>query len=62
MAFDLLPAPLVADIEARTGPISKVESVTEGYNSQIAVRIRCTTGNYFVKGLQTSHKLSLIHI
>lgn len=56
MAFDLLPADLVADIEARTGPISEVESATEGYNSQIAARIRCTTGTYFVKGLQEGHR------
>lgn len=56
MAFDVLPAALVAGIEARTGPIGEVEPVSEGYNSQIAARIRCAAGTYFVKGLQTSHK------
>lgn len=56
MAFDSLPAALVADIETCTGPICEVTPASEGYNSQIAARIRCTTGIYFVKGLQTSHK------
>ncbi|MBM9505844.1 aminoglycoside phosphotransferase [Actinacidiphila acididurans] len=56
MAFGILPPGLVADIEARTGPIGEVVSVSEGYNSQIAVRIRCASGTYFVKGLQSSHK------
>lgn len=55
-AFGLLPAALVAGIEACTGPISDVVSVTGGYNSQIAARVRSATGTYFVKGLQTSHK------
>jgi hypothetical protein len=56
MAFDVLPPGLVSGIEARTGPISEVAPVSEGYNSHIAARIHCATGTYFVKGLQSSHK------
>jgi hypothetical protein len=56
MAFDILPPCLVTDIEDRTGPIDEVVTVNEGYNSQIAARIRCTTGTYFVKGLRSNHK------
>ncbi|WP_052398318.1 aminoglycoside phosphotransferase [Streptomyces sp. NRRL F-5123] len=56
IAFAVLPSRLIAGIEARTGPITEVASVREGYNSEIAARIRCATGSYFVKGLQESHK------
>lgn len=56
MAFGVLPAALVADVETYTGPISDVASVTTGYNSQIAARVHSATGTYFVKGLRTSHK------
>jgi hypothetical protein len=56
MAFDILPPCLVTGIEAHTGPIRDVVSVSAGYNSQIAARMRCDKGVYFVKGLQSKHK------
>jgi hypothetical protein len=56
MPFDALPPGCVAAIEARTGPIREVSPVAGGYNSQVAARIRCPGGTYFVKGLHAGHR------
>ncbi|GAA1392093.1 hypothetical protein GCM10009639_22950 [Kitasatospora putterlickiae] len=43
-------------VEAHTGPVLKVESETEGFNSSIAARLTSPTGTYYVKGLRADHR------
>ncbi|WP_394426438.1 aminoglycoside phosphotransferase [Streptomyces sp. SGAir0957] len=50
-----LPAKTRAAIEATTGPIHQAETVSGGYNSEIAVRLDTARGTLFVKGLRSDH-------
>lgn len=54
--FEDLPAPVLAAVEERTGPILKVEAVGQGFNSEIGARIVTESGTRFVKGLRADHK------
>lgn len=50
-----LPRAVQTEIEARTGPIQRVETVSGGYNSEIAARLDTVSGTIFVKGLRSDH-------
>ncbi|MEU6057013.1 RIO1 family regulatory kinase/ATPase [Streptomyces sp. NPDC047097] len=56
MAFDDLPAPLLAEVEKEVGPITKSETVSTGLNSEIAARIDSSASSFFVKGMRCDHK------
>lgn len=53
--WDSLPADARNAVESHAGPILKVNPVSEGLNSEIAVVIHTTDGATFVKGLRTAH-------
>jgi hypothetical protein len=55
IAFEDLPPAVLAEIEARTGPLLKVEPAKEGFNSEIAARLYTETGSIYVKGLRADH-------
>ncbi|AXK34481.1 aminoglycoside phosphotransferase [Streptomyces armeniacus] len=54
--FEDLPAPVLAAVEARTGPILKAEPVSQGFNSEIGAHVSTESGTCFVKGLRADHK------
>ncbi|MEV7925279.1 aminoglycoside phosphotransferase [Kitasatospora sp. NPDC088779] len=51
-----LPVTARRAVEAHTGPVLKVESEVEGFNSSIAARLTSPTGDYYVKGLRADHR------
>ncbi|MFD5204087.1 aminoglycoside phosphotransferase [Streptomyces sp. NPDC058375] len=55
IGLDRLPPAARAAIEEHTGPLLTVEETTEGFNSEIAVRVTSTTGTWHIKGLRTDH-------
>ncbi|WP_246143270.1 phosphotransferase [Actinacidiphila oryziradicis] len=56
VAFDDLPEPVLAAVEAETGPILKVEAVSAGLNSALSARVYTATGSVFLKGLRSDHR------
>ncbi|MEU1552165.1 aminoglycoside phosphotransferase [Streptomyces scabiei] len=54
--FEELPAAARRCLEEHTGPVLKVEPVSEGFNSEIATRVFTESGAFHVKGLRTSHR------
>ncbi|MFJ1600197.1 aminoglycoside phosphotransferase [Streptomyces sp. NPDC088261] len=55
IGFDRLPAAVRAAVERHTGPLLTVAEASEGFNSEIAVRITSAAGAWHVKGLRTDH-------
>jgi hypothetical protein len=53
--WDELEAPVRLAIEARTGRVRAVRTVSAGLNSQLAVVLDTSTGWVFVKGLRADH-------
>ncbi|MFE2111240.1 aminoglycoside phosphotransferase [Kitasatospora sp. NPDC059463] len=51
-----LPPHVRAAVEAHTGPALKADSASEGFNSEIAVRLVSQTGEYYVKGRLADHR------
>ncbi|MFE2729166.1 aminoglycoside phosphotransferase [Kitasatospora sp. NPDC059327] len=56
ISYAELPAIVQAAVEAHTGPALKVESASEGFNSEIAAHLISQSGDYYVKGLRTDHR------
>ena len=56
IAWNDLPGPLKAAIEARTGPITAARAVTAGQNSPLAAIVDTANGKVFVKGLPSDHR------
>jgi hypothetical protein len=56
IVFEDLPSSVLAAIEYRTGPVLKSETVSQGFNSEIAARVFTESGSYFIKGLRADHK------
>jgi hypothetical protein len=56
VAFDDLPIPVHTAIEAKTGPVLAVETVSAGLNSAVSARIHTAGGAVFLKGLRTDHR------
>ncbi|MFF0449692.1 aminoglycoside phosphotransferase [Streptomyces sp. NPDC004609] len=55
IAFEELPSTVLAQVEARTGPLRKIEPAKAGFNSEVAARVFTETGSIYVKGLRTDH-------
>jgi hypothetical protein len=55
LSFDDLPTAVRAAVERHTGPVVKAETVKQGLNSEIAVRLHGGAGECFVKGLRARH-------
>ncbi|SDH25346.1 hypothetical protein SAMN05216553_118159 [Lentzea fradiae] len=51
--WESLPEALHAAVIARTGPVLKARTVSEGLNSALAAVLRTESGTVFVKGLRT---------
>jgi hypothetical protein len=58
-SWEEVPAPVVAAIEANTGPIEHVHLAEAGYSSHVAAIVHTGRGRVFVKGLRTSHPAAL---
>ncbi|KPI18525.1 hypothetical protein OK074_7950 [Actinobacteria bacterium OK074] len=58
ISFEDLPAAALAAVESHTGPALKTETVSQGFNSEIAARVFTESGPLFVKGLRADHKRS----
>ncbi|MEU5342990.1 aminoglycoside phosphotransferase [Streptomyces sp. NPDC020766] len=56
ITFDDLPSNVLAAVEERIGPVLKSETVSQGFNSEIAARVFTDSGSCFVKGLRADHK------
>ncbi len=56
MSFDDLPPAVLAGVETQAGEIIKAETVSQGFNSEIAARVFTANGSCFVKGLRADHK------
>ncbi|MFE2427465.1 aminoglycoside phosphotransferase [Streptomyces sp. NPDC059373] len=56
VSFEDLPERVRAAVEARTGPIIKVETVSAGFNSAVSARIHTASGSAFTKGLPSDHR------
>lgn len=56
MSFGDLPRAVLAGIESRVGEIVRVETVSHGFNSEIAARVVTVDDSLFVKGLRADHK------
>ncbi|MET8875638.1 hypothetical protein [Nocardia sp. NPDC004604] len=54
-SWDVLPATVIAEIEARTGSIQSVRPAQVGYSSHVASTVHTARGRFFVKGLRTTH-------
>jgi hypothetical protein len=55
VAWDSLSDTALSAVEAHTGPITSVEPVSDGLNSELAVILRTTDDMTFVKGLRADH-------
>jgi hypothetical protein len=55
LQWEDLTADVRETIRAQTGPVLKVEPISEGYNSEIAVIVHTEQARTFVKGLRTEH-------
>ena len=55
VTWDSLPDGIRRDIEAQTGPLSSVEPVSSGFNSELAVVLHSADEATFVKGLRADH-------
>ncbi|MBW1601366.1 phosphotransferase [Streptomyces sp. JJ66] len=55
IAFEELPSAVLVAVEERTGPVLKIETVSQGFNSEIGARICTESGACFVKGLRADH-------
>ncbi|MGW0822208.1 aminoglycoside phosphotransferase [Streptomyces sp. NPDC002845] len=53
--FEDLPAPLLALIEERTGPVKAIDNVRDGFNSEISACLTTASGVCYVKGLRSTH-------
>lgn len=53
--WDDLPAGVRSTIQSHTGPVSKVETASEGLNSALATFLHTPGGMIFVKGLRSDH-------
>ncbi|MFI6409765.1 aminoglycoside phosphotransferase [Streptomyces sp. NPDC050548] len=51
-----LPLAALAAVERQTGPVLKTETVSQGFNSELATRVFTDSGSCFVKGLRADHK------
>lgn len=56
ITFEDLPSDVLTAVEERTGPVLKIEPVSQGFNSEIAARVFTDSGSCFVKGLRADHK------
>ncbi|GHE58331.1 hypothetical protein GCM10018785_29420 [Streptomyces longispororuber] len=57
ITFGDLPQAVRAAVERRTGPITRTETVSSGFNSEIAALVHTSTGDTcFIKGLPADHK------
>jgi hypothetical protein len=56
IAWNDLPRPLKAAIEARTGPVTSARTMTAGQNSPLAAVIGTSAGQVFVKGIPSGHR------
>ncbi|MET8831018.1 phosphotransferase [Streptomyces sp. NPDC004610] len=54
--FEELPSAVRAAIESHTGRIHSASPVASGFNSQLAIRLRCDAGDVHVKGLRSDHR------
>jgi hypothetical protein len=55
VTWDSLSEDTRRDVEARTGPLSRVESVSSGFNSELAAVLHSAGKTTFLKGLRTEH-------
>lgn len=55
VTWDSLPDGIRRDIEAQTGPLSSIEPVSSGFNSELAAVLRSADEATFVKGLRADH-------
>jgi hypothetical protein len=53
--WESLPDDVRDAVEARTGPALKAETIAEGLNSAVAMRVSTTDSTLFVKGLRSDH-------
>lgn len=51
-----IPPDVLTLIQARTGPVLKIENLSAGMNSEIAARVHTTDAIVFVKGLRSDHR------
>ncbi|WP_328829548.1 aminoglycoside phosphotransferase [Streptomyces sp. NBC_00252] len=56
ITFEDLPLAVLAAVERQTGPVVKTEAVSQGLNSELAVRVFTELGSCFVKGLRADHR------
>jgi hypothetical protein len=54
--LDTIPGEVRDAISEQVGPILHLDTVTGGWNSEIAARVRTSNGTVFVKGLRTDHR------
>ncbi|MFJ9247897.1 aminoglycoside phosphotransferase [Streptomyces sp. NPDC101776] len=56
ITFEDLPLAALSAVEKLTGPVLKSETVSQGFNSELAARVFTDSGSCFVKGLRTDHR------
>ena len=56
ITFEDLPLAALAAVERRTGRVVKTETVSQGFNSELAARVFTDSGTCFVKGLRVDHR------
>ncbi|WP_308315717.1 aminoglycoside phosphotransferase [Streptomyces sp. ISL-100] len=56
IALEDLPSTVLAVITEHAGTVQKIESVAEGFNSEVAVRVFSESGGCYVKGLRKDHR------
>lgn len=54
--LEAVPDEVRAAISEQVGPILDMDTVSGGWNSEIATRVRTTNQTVFVKGLRTDHR------
>lgn len=55
VTWDSLSEDIRHDVEARTGPLDRVEPVSSGFNSELAAVLHSDSQTTFVKGLRAEH-------
>ncbi|MEV0274901.1 aminoglycoside phosphotransferase [Streptomyces sp. NPDC050610] len=56
VVYEDLPDRVRAAVEAETGPVFTVETVSSGLNSALSARVRTAGGSVFLKGLPVGHR------
>ncbi|MET7637679.1 aminoglycoside phosphotransferase [Streptomyces sp. NPDC005438] len=54
--FDGLPRAAITGVESHAGEIVRIETVSHGFNSEIAARVFTPDSAFFVKGLRADHR------